>query len=66
MSKNQNHGKMKAWRKPEYNSNGELIKQKPFVRRKSKGSINRSENGWMSVIISNLFRRVGIKINQNV
>lgn len=51
--------KMKQWRRPEY-KNGELVKQRPFVRRRAKGSINRSENGWMSPLLASMFERVGI------
>jgi hypothetical protein len=36
MSKSQNKGKMKEWRRPQYDENGKLIKQKPHVRRKEK------------------------------
>jgi hypothetical protein len=36
MSKSQNKGKMKEWRRPEYDKDGNLIKQRPHVRRKEK------------------------------
>jgi hypothetical protein len=59
MSKNQNHGKMKEWRKPEYDSEGDLIKQERYKRRKTKGSYM-STKGWMSPLMVALFQRVGL------
>lgn len=63
MSQNQNHGKMKAWRKPEYKLvDGEkvLIPQRPFQRRKSKGTS--AITAYPSPLIIALFNRVGIKL----
>lgn len=59
MSKNQNHGKMKAWRKPEYNDEGDLIRQEPHKRRKTKGNFM-STKGWMSQLMQDMFQRVGL------
>ena len=62
MSQNQNHGKMKAWRKPEYkleNGNKVLIKQSPFVRRKSKGTTN--FGSYPSPLMVALLSKIGIK-----
>lgn len=60
MSKNQNHGKTKAWRKPEYNSNRELVLQDPHVRRKSKGTFQISS--YPSPLLIGLLGKVGIKM----
>jgi hypothetical protein len=63
MAKSQNHGKTKAWRKPEFymTADGErkLNKQRPHVRRKTKGTVN-SVGAWMSPLLANLFGRVGL------
>lgn len=59
MSKNQNHGKMKEWRKPEYDDEGNLVKQKPGKRRRLKGH-SMAVKGWMSPLVEKLFQRVGL------
>ena len=66
MSKNQNHGKMKAWRKPEYATvdNGVykekvLIKQERYKRRKTKGA-SIAMKAWMSPLLEKLSVRVGL------
>jgi hypothetical protein len=58
MSKNQNHGKMKEWRKPEI-VDGRLILQEPHKRRKTKGSFMNTK-GWMSPLMQAMFERVGL------
>jgi hypothetical protein len=66
MSKNQNHGKMKEWRRPEYQKNEDyeevLVKQRPFVRRRTKNSANMSERSiaFPSALLVSLFRNVGL------
>ena len=62
MSKNQNHGKTKAWRKPEFSLTEDgyrvLVKQRPHNRRKTKGyTMGRP---WMSPLLEAMFRRVGL------
>jgi hypothetical protein len=68
MSKNQNHGKTKEWRKPEFFMNAEgvrtLNKQRPHVRRKGKGNFT-SMKSWMSPLLERMFSRVGL-INKDV
>lgn len=68
MSKNQNHGKMKEWRKPEYKLvfNGVYfeklaIKQRPHVRRKSKSQSDKFA-AWMSPLLTALFEKAGIQL----
>ena len=66
MSKNQNHGKMKEWRKPEFKrvDNGVyketvLVKQEPHKRRKTKGQ-SFCMKAWMSPLLEAMFKRVGL------
>jgi hypothetical protein len=61
VSKNQNHGKMKEWRRPEYKE-GILVKQRPFKRRKEKSNFNIPQGGFSSVLMK-LFKNVGINSN---
>ena len=63
MAKNQNHGKTKAWRKPEFfmNEDGDRVlnKQRPHVRRKGKGA-SIPMKAWMSPLLEKIFNRVGL------
>ena len=58
-----NHGKMKAWRKPEIGTtdDGEsvLVKQRPHVRRKTKGHSVVMKAG-LSPLLYSMFDRVGL------
>ncbi len=58
MSKNQNHGKMKEWRKPEI-VEGELVRQQPHKRRKTKGT-SIAMKAWMSPLMQAMFARVNL------
>jgi hypothetical protein len=58
MSKNQNHGKMKEWRKPEF-VEGELVRQERYKRRKTKGA-SIAMKAWMSPLMQAMFTRVGL------
>jgi hypothetical protein len=58
MSKNQNHGKMKEWRKPEF-AEGKLIHQERHKRRKTKGA-SIAMKAWMSPLMQAMFARVGL------
>ncbi len=58
MSKNQNHGKMKEWRKPEF-VEGKLVKQEPHKRRRTKGQ-SFNIKAWMSPLLESMFKRVGL------
>jgi hypothetical protein len=63
MSQNQNHGKMKAWRKPEYklvDGKKTLINQSPFVRRKSKGTSQIAN--YPGALLLALFEKAGIRV----
>jgi len=71
MSKNQNHGKMKEWRKPEYITEPTtwgpvktLVKQERHKRRKTKGA-SIAMKAWMSPLMNALFNRVGL-INKSL
>lgn len=69
MSKHQNHGKMKEWRRPEYKliwvdgiyQEKVLVKQRPFVRRNSKSLYNKS-TGWVPPLVFALMERADIKV----
>lgn len=66
MSKNQNHGKMKEWRKPEYTTEPTtfgpiktLVQQEPHKRRRMKGQAF-TMKAWMSPLLEAMFKRVGL------
>lgn len=66
MSKNQNHGKTKEWRKPEYTvvDNGVYkekvqVMQEPHKRRRAKGQTF-TMKAWMSPLLEAMFKRVGL------
>jgi hypothetical protein len=63
MSKEQNRGKTKEWRKPEYKLiDGEktLVPQRRFVRRKAKNKEIRTVSTFPSTLLIKMMQKIGL------